>query len=86
MFEEFKKEERHHTVHFGDEGIDEYDDVKIPTFLKIVYILLPIWGIFWMYMYWNGSEGWLDRGYWKELEGAAGTRNERIAHHRFDTK
>lgn len=78
MFEEFQKEDHHHAVEFGEHDVNEFDDVGIPFFLKVIYVILPIWGIFWLYTYWEGSGGWLDRGYWKELEGAAKTRNERI--------
>ncbi len=48
-------------------------DAKIPQWLKWVYIIMPIWGLLWFYLYWNGSEGWLDRGYWGQLQKAANT-------------
>lgn len=57
---------------YGDPGIATYD-AKVPWFLIFVYIILPIWGIFAWYYFWNGSEGWSDRGYWKELQIAANT-------------
>ena len=74
MFEEYQHEEHHHVVHYGRDEVDEYDDVGIPTFLKITYLILPIWGILWFYSFWNGSHGWLDRGYWQELERVAKTK------------
>ena len=49
------------------------EDAKVPKWLKFTYIILPIWGIFWFYMYWNGTQGWLDRGYWQQLQRAANT-------------
>lgn len=74
MFEEYQHEEQHHVVHYGKDEVDEFDDVGVPTFLKITYLVLPIWGILWFYSYWNGSHGWLDRGYWQELERVAQTK------------
>ena len=57
---------------YGDSGIRSGDE-KVPRWLKFVYISLPIWGIIWFFLYWNGVEGWLNRGYWFELEKAANT-------------
>ena len=59
--------------HYADREIFEYDDTKVPKFLKWVYVIVPIWGIFWFYQYWNGSHGVLDRGHWQGLEKAAKT-------------
>lgn len=57
---------------YGDPGIATAD-AKIPLFLILTYICVPIWAIFTSYYYWNGSVGWLDRGYWKQLQVAANT-------------
>ena len=57
---------------YGDPYITS-KDAKVPWWLKLTYIVLPIWGIIWFYLYWNGVEGWLDRGYWHALEKAANT-------------
>jgi hypothetical protein len=57
---------------YGDPEIASYD-AKVPKFLIWVYILLPIWGILALYVFWNGSFGWFDRGYWHELQIAANT-------------
>lgn len=57
---------------YGDPGITS-KDAPVPRWLIWCYILLPIWGFFWLYLYWNGSHGWLDRGYWRQLEIAANT-------------
>lgn len=57
---------------YGDPGIASFD-APFPRWLKIIYFVLPIWGVACFYLYWNGSYGWLDRGYWKELEIAANT-------------
>ena len=57
---------------YGDPGIASYD-AKVPTFLKYTYLILPFWGIFTFYFFWNGSAGWFDRGAWKELQIAANT-------------
>ena len=37
------------------------------------YIIWPIVGLVCFALYWNGSWGWLDRGYWQELQRAADT-------------
>jgi hypothetical protein len=58
---------------YGDNEVREYADTPIPKFLIGTYIILPIWGAIWWFMFWNGSCGFLDRGYWAELEKAAGT-------------
>lgn len=55
---------------YGDESIGS-KDAKVPRWLKLTYVLLPIWGFFWMWSYINGSNGWLDRGYWNQLQKAA---------------
>ena len=57
---------------YGDAGISSYDR-KVPTFLKWVYVILPIWGVLTWHVFWNGSVGWFDRGSWKELQIAANT-------------
>lgn len=46
---------------------------KIPLFLKITYVFLPLWGLLWLYLYWNGSSGALDGGSWQGLQEAANT-------------
>lgn len=57
---------------YGDPGIATFD-AKVPKFLKFTYLLWPIWGIITFYFFWNGSVGWFDRGYWRELQIAANT-------------
>lgn len=57
---------------YGDPKIASLD-AKVPLFLKLTYIILPIWGIVTFYIFCNGSVGWFDRGYWKELQVAANT-------------
>jgi|GEM_PF-4011224 len=57
---------------YEDGGI-ESAHAPVPRFLIWTYLLLPFWGAFWFYMYWNGSHGWLDRGYWQQLQRAAET-------------
>jgi hypothetical protein len=57
---------------YQDQEIPSYDH-KVPRWLKWTYILLPIWGIFFFYFFWNGSYGWFDRGYWLQLQRAANT-------------
>ena len=48
-------------------------DATVPGWLKLTYFSLPIWGIITFFIYWNGSHGWLDRGYWSQLQKAANT-------------
>jgi hypothetical protein len=57
---------------YGDEAIASYD-AEVPRWLKLTYIILPLVGILCFILYWNGSKGWLDRGYWHELQEAART-------------
>lgn len=57
---------------------DEYEvplsnEKPIPKWIFWISVTLPFWGIFTFYLYWNGSFGWLDRGYWKQLQVAANT-------------
>lgn len=61
-----------HIEEYGDEYITSRD-AKVPRWLIIIFAILPFWGIFTFYMYWNGSSGWLDRGYWHQLQIAANT-------------
>jgi hypothetical protein len=67
------------TLH-SEEGIEVYGDpdiatfdAKVPAFLKWSYLFWPLWGIVTLYFLWNGSTGWLDGGYWRELQIAANT-------------
>lgn len=57
--------------------MEEYDikedHNKVPMWLILTYILLPIWGFVTLYYFWNGSQGWFDPGYWQQLERAANT-------------
>ncbi|MEX1012597.1 MAG: hypothetical protein WD595_06830 [Waddliaceae bacterium] len=57
---------------YGDTNIAS-GNAKIPLWLYASYIIFPIWGIVWFFLYWNGATGWIDRGYWFELEQAANT-------------
>lgn len=57
---------------YGDPGIASFD-APIPKWLKFNYIFWPLWGIVWFFMFWNGSSGWFDRGYWQQLQRAANT-------------
>ena len=61
--------------HYGDPRIASYEGSKIPKFLLLTYLTLPIWGLITLVYFWNGSVGWFDRGYWHELQIAANTVN-----------
>ena len=52
----------------------------IPKWLKWTYIVVPIISTIILILYWNGSSGYLDRGYWKELQEAANTRYPFVNH------
>lgn len=56
-----------------DYEVPESEENRVPGWLKFTYIILPIWGIFTFYFFWHGSAGWLDRGYWRQLQTAANT-------------
>lgn len=58
---------------YGNTGIYSKDK-KVPGWLKLSYLILPIWGIIWMFLYWNGASGWIDRGHWNQLEKVANTQ------------
>lgn len=58
--------------YYGDPGIRSAD-AKVPKWLILTYTILPFWGLFALWFYWNGSVGWLDRGYWYQLQKAANT-------------
>lgn len=66
------QEDDNAVFNYAEPGIASAD-AKIPRFLTWTYILCPLWGIVWWYFFWNGSYGWLDRGYWFELQRAANT-------------
>lgn len=56
-----------------EEEIPSTEERKIPKFLFITYVLVFLGGIWGLIAYWNGSHGWFDRGYWQQLQQAAGT-------------
>lgn len=58
---------------YVDEGAPASNDARIPRWLLWVYVSLPIWGIIWFCLFWNGSFGWFDRGAWSQLQQAANT-------------
>lgn len=66
-------DDKTHELDFYEGGTITSDHNRVPTWLKWVYIIMPIWGIIWLFLYWNGLSGWLDRGYWIQLEKAANT-------------
>jgi hypothetical protein len=73
MPEENKPHEEHEEIElYGDPGISTFDK-PVPTWLLMTYISLPIWGLITLVIFFNGSVGWLDRGYWHELQVVANT-------------
>lgn len=68
-----KKQDDNELDFYGDTGIASCD-AKIPKFLIFTYIFWPLWGIATFFYFWNGSlVGWMDPGYWHELQVAANT-------------
>lgn len=57
---------------YGDQSIAS-GDAPVPRWLKFNYLFWILWGVVWFFLFWNGSWGWLDRGYWQQLQRAAGT-------------
>jgi hypothetical protein len=60
-----------HIEHYTDDSQIASFDAKVPKWLILTYIILPIWGVLSFCYFWNGSRGWLDRGYWNQLQRAA---------------
>lgn len=58
---------------YGDPGIAS-KNARIPRWLVFVNWFCVFIGLCVLYLYWNGSHGWLDRGYWGELQKAANTQ------------
>lgn len=56
-----------------DGEIPHTEDHKVPKFLYFTYLIVFIGGFWGLIAYWNGSHGWLDRGYWQQLQEAAQT-------------
>lgn len=57
---------------YGDPGIASRN-APVPKWLIGVNAFCVIIGLLGFYFFWNGSQGWLDRGYWNELQRAANT-------------
>lgn len=73
MTEQHQNDELGDIEYYGDDYIAS-GNAKVSGWLKFNYILWPIWGIVWFYLFWNGSTvPWFDRGYWNELQKAANT-------------
>lgn len=51
----------------------ESEERKIPRILIVFFIALFLGGLIAFYLNWNGTQGWLDRGYWQKLQKAADT-------------
>jgi hypothetical protein len=65
-------DEEEHIELYGDDRIAS-KDAKVALWLKIAYVLVSLWALLSLVLYWNGSAGWLDRGYWSQLQKAANT-------------
>lgn len=74
MVEETQEEVHHEgeVVFYGDSRIASAE-APVPGWLRFSYIFWTLWGFVWFYFFWNGSYGWLDPGYWQQLQRAANT-------------
>lgn len=66
-------EDEDHIEIYGDDPRIRSGDAPVDNWLKFFYYTLPVWGIITLAMFWNGSWGWLDPGYWQQLQRAANT-------------
>ena len=57
---------------YGEPGIAS-GHAPPPRWLIVTNTFFTILGLIWLYLFWNGSYGWLDRGYWSQLQRAANT-------------
>lgn len=73
MSHEHEKFEGFELEVFGDREVTEFADTPVPKFLLGVYAILPIWGLCWWLLFWDGSAGFLDRGHWHDLQEVAKT-------------
>lgn len=61
---------------FTDDTLFEVPNSKenpVDRWLIFFYVGIPLLMIFVLVYYFNGSHGWLDRGYWGQLQTAANT-------------
>lgn len=65
--------------HYGDDKIASYHGI-VPNWLKYQYVFWIVWGFVWFWLFWNGSWGYFDRGYWQQLQRAANTTFPMINH------
>lgn len=57
---------------YGDPKIAS-DHQKVPKWVIWMYAIVFFHGVIWAVLFWNGNMGWLDRGYWHQLQKAANT-------------
>lgn len=65
-----KKKAEHPEMQYDDSEIIS-NETPVPAWLKWSYVFWLVLGLSAGVLYWNGSWGWLDRGYWEELQRAA---------------
>jgi len=59
--------------HFHEGGLIQEYSRPIPLWLRLMYIILPIWGVVILWLYWSGSWGIMDPGTWQSLQEASQT-------------
>ncbi len=67
-----KSEDNEELEYYGDPQIASAD-APVPRWLFWSYFFWLTFGLIWFFLYFNGSWGWLDRGYWQQLQRAANT-------------
>lgn len=56
-----------------NDEVPQSDENKVPRFLKVIYLIVLIWGIWGFVAYWNGASGFFKRPVWNRLQEAADT-------------
>lgn len=72
MNPENDEQEQNETEFYGDQYIAS-QNAPVPAWLQYSYVFWLVVGLAAGIIYWNGSWGWLDRGYWQQLQRAANT-------------
>lgn len=68
----YSEDEDSHIELYGDPGIAS-KNARVPRWLVFNNWFWVFFGLVCFYFFWNGSYGWLDRGYWNQLQRAANT-------------
>jgi len=64
-------DEEEHLEQYSNDPTIASKDAPVPRWLKLTYLILPIWGAITFYIFCNGTHGWFDNGHWNQLQKAA---------------